>query len=74
MQVKLITTVETIIDIDPENTEDFETAKREIFGNFNDQCDEEDDACGDIKSAHSAAVVFDTIRAQSVTTSFEEVK
>lgn len=72
MQVRLITTVETIIDVDPENTVNFETAKAEIYGRLG-ECDEED-ISESIKSAHAEAVVFDNIRAQSVTHSFEEVK
>jgi hypothetical protein len=76
MQVKLTTTVETVIDIDVENPEwenNFEQAKREIFGRFNDQSDSED-TCEGIKAAHSNAVVYDHVRTQSVVSTFEEVK
>lgn len=73
MQVRLITTVETIIEIDPESTDDFETAKREIFNRLK-KCAEEEDVAEEVKSAHSDSVVFDSICTQSVTHSFEEVK
>ncbi|MBO6279374.1 MAG: hypothetical protein J6N20_18440 [Pseudomonas sp.] len=74
MQVKLITIIETIIDIDPENTCNFETAKGEIYINHLLENEELDNVADDVKSAHSDAVVFDTVRAQSVTHLFEEVK
>jgi hypothetical protein len=73
MQVRLTTTIETIIDIDPENSPSYEEAKGEIFGRFNDQSDSED-TCEDIKAAHSNAVVYDQVRTQSVVSTFEEVK
>lgn len=74
MQVRLITTVETIIDIDPENTDNFQTAKSEIFDNNFQELEDLDDAADDIKSAHQSAVHFDHIRTQTVSHSFEEVK
>ena len=72
MQVKLITTIETIIEINPENTDDFEIAKREIFHNYIET--QEDTVADDLKDAHQSAVIYDTVIAQSVTHSFEEVK
>jgi hypothetical protein len=74
MQVRLTTIVETIIDIDPENTENFSTAKGEIYVNNYLENEELDNIADDIKSAHQDAVIYDTVRAQSVTHSFEEVK
>lgn len=73
MQVKLITTIETIIDCDPEHRATYKQTKDEIFGRFIGYT-EDDDLAEDIKGQHSAAAVFDTVRAQSVTHSFEEVK
>lgn len=72
MQVRLKTVVETIIDIDPENNASFEEARQEIFGRLSEF--DQNDIAEDIKSAHSEATVFDSIRTQSVTHSFEEVK
>jgi hypothetical protein len=73
MQVKLTTVVETIIDVDPENTEEFDTAKAEIFVNsFISKHDE--DSLEDIKAEHSEAVVFDHVRCQTVTHSFTKVE
>lgn len=72
MQVKLITTIESIVDIDPENSEVFETVKREIYGRFLE--DSHDDIAEEVLSAHQSSVIFDTVRTQTVTHSFEEVK
>lgn len=72
MQVRLTTTISTIIDIYPENKASFEEARQEIFGRLNEF--DQDDIAEDIKSAHAEATVFDHVRAQSVTHSFEEVK
>lgn len=74
MQVRLITTVETTIEINPENTVNFETAKGEIFVNNLLENEELDNIADDIKSAHQDAVVYDSVRAHSVSHSFEEVK
>lgn len=74
MQVRLTTTVTTIIDLE-ESGASFEEARREIFHRFNEETDLDDSECTDeIKSAHAKAVVFDTVRLQSVEHSFEEVK
>lgn len=73
MQVKLITTVETIIDIDPENSTSYEEAKAEILGHLSGT-DEDEAFTEDTKNAHHDAVQFDHVRTQSVTHSFEEVK
>ena len=74
MQVRLITTVETIIDIDQENTDKFEAAKAEIFDNTFHEFPDFDEITEEVKSAHIAAVVYDKVRSQSVTHTFEEVK
>lgn len=71
MQVRLVTIIETIIDTE-ENNPSFEEAKREIFDRFNSGIVEE--LGEDIQSAHSEAVVFDSIRSQSIEHRFEEVK
>jgi hypothetical protein len=68
MQVRLTTTVETIIDIDPENNPTFEETRREIYGRLAES--EEAEAYTD----GSNAVVFDSVRMQTTTHSFEEVK
>lgn len=73
MQVKLITTVESIIDIDPENGTSYEEAKAEILGRLSG-IDEDDTFTEDTKSAHHDSVQFDKIRAQSVTHSFTKVE
>lgn len=77
MQVRLTTTVETIIDIDPENTESFDTARREIFDRYNEalaQDDKQSQYIQAVQAIHSNCVVFDTVRAQTVRSTFEEVK
>ena len=72
MQFKLITVIETIIDASEHNPS-YEEAKGEILGRLTTFA-EDDDVTEGIKSAHNEAVVFDTVHAQSVTHSFEEVK
>jgi hypothetical protein len=73
MQVRLTTTVETIIDIDPNNNPTFEEARREISGRLAES--EEAEAYTDgIQSCQSNAVVFDNVRTQTTSHSFEEVK
>lgn len=72
MQVKLVTTIETIIEVDPENTEDFETAKSEIFNNFNESF--EDEHVEDVTSAHQSAVIFDKVIGHEVHHSFQKVE
>lgn len=72
MQVKLVTTIETIIEVDPENTQDFETAKCEIFNNFLENFEEEH--VEDVTSAHQSAVIFDKVIAHSVEHAFKKVE
>lgn len=72
MQVKLITVIETIIDCEPEHQATYKQTKDEIFGRFLEGYEE--DFSESISSAHSGAVIFDTVRTQTVTHSFEEVK
>lgn len=72
MQVKLITTIETIIDISRERYVTLDDSKREILGGFlENACDE---IAAEIKDAHQSAVFYDSVRTQIVTHSFEEVK
>lgn len=72
MQVKLITTVETIIDISRERYIDLDDSKREILGGFLESAS--DEITKEIKDAHQSAIFFDSVRTQIVTHSFEEVK
>jgi hypothetical protein len=72
MQVRLTTTVSTIIDLS-EHGANIKEARREIFTRFNENIAEEDPT-EDLKAAHSSAVVFDQIVGTEVTHSFEEVK
>ena len=72
MQVKLITTVETVIEVDREFKGSFEDTQQEIFNNF--LATTEDTDTDDIKDAQHCAAVLDTVINQTVTHSFEEVK
>lgn len=73
MQVKLITIIETIIDAS-EHSPSYEEAKKEIYtGRFFER-DDLDNVADDVKQAHVESVVYDSVRSQSVTHSFEEVK
>ena len=77
MQVRLVTTIESIIDIGPANTDNFETARREIFNRYNealDQDGEQSQYIQAVQAIQSGCVVYDTIRSQTVRSSFEEVK
>jgi hypothetical protein len=77
MQVRLTTTISTIIDIDPENTTAFETAKREIFGTYTDALDtdaNQEQSIEAVQALQSGSVVYDRIVGTEVTHSFEEVK
>lgn len=73
MQVKICTVIETIVEIDPENTDDFECAKREIFNRY---VKSEDHPKGveETRAAQASAVVHDTILRSRVRHSFTEVK
>ena len=70
MQVKLSTTITTIIDIG--NTP-IEEARREIFNRYNEKI-EEDLAVDDIQAAQSDSVVFDTIVGTEVSHEFGGVE
>lgn len=72
MQVKLVTTIETIIDCDPEHQATFEETKREIFGRFLESFEE--DQCESITSSHQSAVIFDKVIAHATTHSFVKVE
>lgn len=71
MQVRLITTISTVIELT--SGAGLEEAKKEIFGNYQNFT-EDDDLAEDIKYQQSSAVVHDTVIANEVTHSFEEVK
>jgi prefoldin subunit 5 len=71
MQVRLTTTIETIIDLGPGVT--VEEARKEIFERYNED-EELEELIENVQARHSNAVVYDEIRATSVTHSFEEVK
>lgn len=76
MQVRLITTVETIIDTEDHNPS-FEEAKREIFGRLQEavaQDTEQEQYVEAVQCLHTSCVVFDTVRTQNVSHPFEEVK
>lgn len=72
MQVKLVTTVETIIDLDPEANPSLEEARGEILGRLSSN--EEGSITEEIESAHHEAVVFDQVIAQCVTHSLVPVE
>lgn len=72
MQVRLITVVETLIDVSKHNPT-YEEAKGEILGSLTGIAEDEA-VTEEIKDAHHAAVRFDTVISQNVTHSFEEVK
>lgn len=75
MQVRLITTIATIVEVSEGVT--LEEAKKEIFGRYNEALDTDADQeqCVDaVQSLQNGAVVFDTVIATEVTHSFEEVK
>lgn len=77
MQVRLTTTISTIIEVDPENTESFETARGEIFGNYGnalDQDAEQDQFIEAVQQLQADAAHLDKVVATEVTHSFEEVK
>lgn len=77
MQVRLTTTISTIIEIDPENTDEFETAKREIYTKYveaTEQDAEQDQFIEAVKQLQYGAAHLDTVIATEVTHSFEEVK
>lgn len=77
MQVRLTTTISTIIEVDPENTTEFATARAEIFKTYNDAIDqdaEQDQFVEAVKGLQAGAVHFDKVIGTEVTHSFEEVK
>ena len=77
MQVKLITIIETVIEIDPENDPTFEEAKREIFGSLQEAIERDgnqDQYVEAVQCLHTGAVVYDKVLTATVTHSFEEVK
>lgn len=77
MKVRLITTIETVIDIDPGNTTELRTARAEIFGRLEEAVEQDgkQDQCVEaVKSLHSGCVVYDQIRSQSVWHAFIKVE
>lgn len=77
MQVRLTTTISTIIEIDPENTTEFATAKAEIFVKYNEALDQDadqDQFVEAVKGIQASAVHHDKVIGTEVTHSFEEVK
>jgi hypothetical protein len=77
MQVRLTTTISTIIDIDPENTTEFATAKAEIFGTYNTNLGidaRQEQSIEAVQALQSGSVIYDRIVGTEVTHSFEEVK
>ena len=77
MQVRLTTTISTIIEVAPENTESFETARAQIFGAYGDALDldaDQEQVIEAIQQLQAGSGCLDTIIATQVTHSFEEVK
>lgn len=75
MRVRLSTTISTIIEIDPGNTTEFETARREIFKRFSGENEVFDSEAEEFIQAQQAnAVLHDTIIGTDTTHTFEEVK
>lgn len=77
MQVRLITTIETIIDVDPKNDATLEEARREILGRLHeaiDQDSEQEQYVEAVQCLHTGCVVFDQVRTQTVTHSFSKVE
>ena len=79
MQVKLITTIETIIEVGREIGEDFniEEVKREIFGKYAEAVDqdaEQDQFIEGVKNLQASAVHHDILMGTVTSHSFEEVK
>lgn len=73
MQVKLITTIVSIIELGPDNS--FEKAHEELFGRYLEDI-ESDDITQEVLERHSEAVASteDEILATEVTHGFVEVK
>ena len=77
MQVKLVTTIETFIEVDPENTQDFETAKRKIFGSLQESIErdeKQDQFIEAVKRLHYGAVTCDEVTGYEVRHSFKKVE
>lgn len=79
MQVKLITTIETIIEVGREIGEDFniEEVKREIFGKYAEAVDqdaEQGQFIEGVKNLQASAVHHDILMGTVTSHSFEEVK
>jgi hypothetical protein len=77
MQVRLTTTISTIINVDPANTTQFEVAKREIFGCYKKVlCTdaEQEQIIEAVKFMQVSACFADEVIGTEVTHTFEEVK
>lgn len=72
MQVKLTTTITTIIELT--SGASFEEARAEIFNRYGDKLDGDNYEIEDIQASQANCVTCDTLIASEVTHSFEEVK
>jgi hypothetical protein len=72
MQVRLTTTISTLIEVT--SGASFEEARAEIFSRYGDKLDGDNYEIEDIQSSQANCASFDTIVGTEVRHSFEEVK
>lgn len=74
MRVRLTTTISLVVEVNPENTSDFETAKREILGRYGEALDqdaEQEQYIEAVQALQTGAVVHDSVIANEVAHRFE---
>lgn len=72
MQVRLTTTISTIIELT--SGASLEEARKEIFDRYTTKLDSDNYEVEDLQASQASSVCFDTLIATEVTHSFEEVK